>query len=69
MALRNPCNDSKSTSEELLNKDNSVSIHHRNFQVLAIQMFKIKNTMAPAFSIKFFRTAHYEQFKDKLKFL
>ena len=41
--------DSKSTFEELLNKDNSVFIHHRNLQVLAIKMFKIKNNMAPEF--------------------
>ena len=27
--------------QELLNKDNSVSIHHRNLQVLATEMFKI----------------------------
>ena len=46
-ALRITYNDSKSTFEELLNKDNSVSIHHRNFQVLAIKMLKIKNNMAP----------------------
>ena len=26
-------NDSKSTFEELLNKDNSVSIHHRNLRI------------------------------------
>ena len=48
-ALRITYNDSKSTFEELLNKDNSVSIHHRNLQVLAIEMFKIKNNMAPEF--------------------
>ena len=48
-ALRITYNDSKSTFEELLNKDNSVSIHHKNLQVLAIEMFKIKNNMAPEF--------------------
>ena len=30
-----------STFQELLNKDNSISIHHRNLQVLATEMFKI----------------------------
>ena len=46
-ALRIIYNDSKSTFEELLNKDNSVSIHHRNLQVSATKTFKIKNNMAP----------------------
>ena len=33
--------DRISTSQELLHKDNSVSIHHRNLQFLATEMFKI----------------------------
>ena len=48
-------NDSKSTFEELLNEDNSVSIHHRNLQVLTIDMFKIKNNVAPEFLNEIFR--------------
>ena len=47
--LRITYNDSESTFEELLNKDISVFIHHRNVLVLAIEMFKIKNNMAPDF--------------------
>ena len=54
-ALRITYNDSKSTFEELLNKDNSVSIHHKNLQVLAIEMFKIKNNMAPEFLNEIFQ--------------
>ena len=46
-ALRITYNDSKSTFKDLLNKDNSVSIHHKNLQVLTIEMFKLKNNMAP----------------------
>ena len=45
----------KSTFEELLNKDNSVSIHDKNLQVLAIEMFKIKNNMAPEFLNEIFQ--------------
>ena len=39
-ALRITYQDNTSTFQELLNKDNSVSIHHRNLQVLATEMFK-----------------------------
>ena len=46
-ALRITYNDSKSTFEELLSKDNSVSIHLRNLQALATEMYRIKNDMAP----------------------
>ena len=42
-ALRIAYNDNQSTFEELLSKDNSVSIHHRNLQVLVMEMFQIKN--------------------------
>ena len=54
-ALRITYSDSKSTFEELLNKDNSVSVHHSNLQVLAIKMFKIKNNMAPEFLNEIFQ--------------
>ena len=40
-ALRISYQDNTSTFQELLNKDNSVSIHHRNLQLLATEMFKI----------------------------
>ena len=46
-ALRINYQDHISTFQELLNKDNSVSIHHRNLQVLATEMFKIHRGMAP----------------------
>ena len=36
-ALRITYNDRTSTFEELLNKDNSVSIHHRNFCKIKIK--------------------------------
>ena len=39
--LRITYQDNTSTFQELLNKDNSVSIHHRNLQVLATEIFKI----------------------------
>ena len=46
-ALRITCGDRSSSFENLLKKDNSVSIHHRNIQALATEMFKVKNNIAP----------------------
>ena len=45
ITLRCVYNDSTSTFEELLIKDNSVSIHHRNLQVLATEIFKAVNNL------------------------
>ena len=36
-------NDKLSSYEELLEKDGSVSIHHKNIQSFAIEMFQIKH--------------------------
>ena len=46
-ALRITYGDRLSSFENLLKKDNSVSIHHRNIQALATEMFKVKNNIAP----------------------
>ena len=40
-------NDKISNFEELLNKDNSVSIHHNNIHALAIEMYKVADDMSP----------------------
>ena len=45
--LRMIYNDKISNFEELLNKDNSVSIHHSNIHALAIEMYKVANDMSP----------------------
>ena len=39
--------DNASTFQELLSKDNSVSIHHRNMQALSTEMFKIHRNLSP----------------------
>ena len=46
-ALRITYQSNTSTSQELLNKDNFVSMHHRNMQVLATEMFKIHRDLSP----------------------
>ena len=45
--LRVIYNDQHSNFEELLVKDNSVSIHHSNIRTLAIEMYKVANDMSP----------------------
>ncbi len=47
-ALRIVYKDHNSTFQELLNKDNSVSIHHRNLQKLVTEMYKVKNNLSPS---------------------
>ena len=48
-ALRMVYLDEKSSFEELLRKDGSVTIHHRNLQFLATEMFKVDKGLAPIF--------------------
>ena len=42
-ALRIVYRDTESSFDELLAKDNSVSVHQRNLQLLIIEIFKTKN--------------------------
>ena len=46
-ALRLVYDDENLSFEELLELDNSMTIHHRNLQKLAIEMYKIKNNLCP----------------------
>ena len=39
--------DKQSSYDDLLRKDNSVFIHQGNIQILATEMFNIKNEMSP----------------------
>ena len=39
--------DYASTFEDILRKDGSVTVHHRNVQLVAVEMFKVKNGMCP----------------------
>ena len=46
-ALRIVCKNNNLTFQELLEKDGSVTIHHRNLQRQATEMYKIKNHLSP----------------------
>ena len=48
-ALRLVYKDTSSSYEDLLTLDNSFTIHHRNLQRLAIEMYKVKNNISPNF--------------------
>ena len=45
--LRLIYNDEKSSYENLLERDTSVSIHHKKIQTLAIEMYKVKQKLCP----------------------
>ena len=38
--------DNGSTFEDLLKKDNSVSFHHKNIQLLGIKLYKVKSNLS-----------------------
>lgn len=46
-SLRMVYNDKESSFSELLIKDRSVSIHVRNIQALMVELYKVKNNLAP----------------------
>ena len=48
-AIRIVYDDQTSSFEDLLEKDKSCTIHQRNIQALAIEMFKTKHNQVPAF--------------------
>ena len=53
-ALRIAYKDSRSNFEELLTKANAVSIHHKNLQLLATEIFKTQRNLNPRFMNQIF---------------
>ena len=53
-SLRIVYQDVNSSFEELLLKDNSFTVHIRNIQLLAIELYKVKNDMSPEFMTEVF---------------
>ena len=46
-ALRLTYKDNQTSFKELLEKDHAVTVHHKNLQDLVIEIFKVKNDLAP----------------------
>ena len=46
-ALRRALNDGVSAFQALLRKSNDISCHHRNIQMFMIEIYKVKNELAP----------------------
>ena len=61
-ALRCVYRDDVSTFEELLKKDSSHPIHHRNIQAMAIEMYKAKNKLGPLFLEDIFKLNNTNQY-------
>ena len=53
-SLRILYKDDISTFEQLLNKDNSVTVHTHNIQLLATEMYKVLNNISPNFISELF---------------
>ena len=60
-ALRLVYKDNKLTFDDPLKLDNSVIIHQQNLQILATEIFKVKNSLAPEIMTEVFeiKVLHY----------
>ena len=67
-ALRIVYQDYASSFTELLEKDNSTTIHNRNIHLLATELFKVKNGLLPPFMIEIFveNAQHYYDLRKKM---
>ena len=54
-ALRLVYDDINLSFQDLLDRDNSMTINHRNIQKLAIEMYKIKNNLSPITPEEYFQ--------------
>ena len=67
-ALRIVYQDSLSTFQELLKKDGSVTIHERNIQNLAIEMYKVINGISPKIMDDIFQLKENSRYCSKFPF-
>ena len=61
--------DHKSTFRELLTKDNSFTIHERNIQILATELYKVVNGIAPEIISQVFPLKHTVKYSSKNPFI
>ena len=66
-ALKIVYNDNESTFEDLLKKDNSVSIHCKNIRLLGIELHKVKDNLSSHLMSKIFnlRNIDYNLISNK----
>ena len=62
-------NDKISLFQELLDRDNSFTVHHFSVQSLAIEMFKVINNIAATITDDLFATYHTYNLRSKSKFV
>ena len=69
-ALRIVYQDYAFSFTEPFEKDNSTTIHNRNFQLLATELFKVKNGLSPPFmnEISVKNAQHYYDSRKKAEF-
>ena len=53
--LRIVYKDYKTSFSELLSEDKPLTVHHRNVQKLAIEMYKVKNELCPKIMLELFK--------------
>ena len=68
-SLRIVYRDVHSTFYELLRKHKSLTIHERNIQLLAIELYKVKNGLAPEFMYQVFPMNENKDYCSKKDFL
>ena len=68
-ALRMVYNDRISSFQDLLDKDNSFTVHHFNIQSLAIEMIKVTNNIATTIIGDLFTTYYSYSLPSKSMFV
>ena len=67
-ALRIVYNDNLSTFNELLLRDGSVTIHERNIQILAVELYKVINDLAPDIMMEVFAKKQSSKYCTRFPF-